>query len=296
MLTQPAQLTVMSEVKFACPVCGQHITCDASKSATHMACPTCYRELVVPHASAAPGKLVLTATEVQARPVAINPALAGAVPAAARNSPLPGVLLVAFLLTVGAAAFVFRERIFRPASLANSTNVPAPPEVATVPHPTLKLAPADADSRWTQNLAAVRIEDSPANGRVHGYSFAPDRATITGGALNLRQGSGWPADLSVTINLAAARSEDLAGKVITVASNRPVAPRITLRWKESPERVVTETLHGGYILRLEFGAVTNRTLAGRLYLATADAEKSFVSGAFRAEIRPPGPARNRGAP
>ena len=38
----------MSEFKFACPVCGQHITVDSRASGSQLDCPTCFRKLVVP--------------------------------------------------------------------------------------------------------------------------------------------------------------------------------------------------------------------------------------------------------
>ena len=38
----------MSEFKFACPVCGQHITVDSRASGSQLNCPTCFRKLVVP--------------------------------------------------------------------------------------------------------------------------------------------------------------------------------------------------------------------------------------------------------
>jgi len=138
----------------------------------------------------------------------------------------------------------------------------------------------------------VRIPASPASGRVHGYSFIADRATLARGSLTLRQGSGWPAELAVAITLAAARGEDLAGKVVTNLPNRRGSPPITLRWREPDGRMAAESLRAGYVLRLEFGSVHDRSIEGKLYLATADAEKSFVGGTFRAEIRPAAAPRN----
>src|ERR1043165_4171522 len=57
----PCRLRSMSEFKFACPVCGQHITCDARTSGSQMECPTCFRKLTVPQppATGSPN-LVLT--------------------------------------------------------------------------------------------------------------------------------------------------------------------------------------------------------------------------------------------
>src|SRR5512138_451636 len=52
----------MSEFKFACPVCGQHITADSSSSGTHLDCPTCFQKIVVPQAPIADSKLILSAS------------------------------------------------------------------------------------------------------------------------------------------------------------------------------------------------------------------------------------------
>ena len=58
-------LEAMSEFKFACPVCGQHITADSSTSGGQIECPTCFQKIVVPQA---PGvqdtKFILSATQV----------------------------------------------------------------------------------------------------------------------------------------------------------------------------------------------------------------------------------------
>ena len=40
----------MSEFKYACPVCGQHIKCDSSQSGTTMECPTCFQKIIAPQA------------------------------------------------------------------------------------------------------------------------------------------------------------------------------------------------------------------------------------------------------
>src|SRR5947209_12789471 len=38
----------MTEFKFACPVCGQHITADLRTSGRQLECPTCFQKIVVP--------------------------------------------------------------------------------------------------------------------------------------------------------------------------------------------------------------------------------------------------------
>src|SRR5712672_2412427 len=55
----------MSEFKFACPVCGQHITADSSTSGGQLECPTCFRKIVVPQApTAGDSKFIISAAQV----------------------------------------------------------------------------------------------------------------------------------------------------------------------------------------------------------------------------------------
>ena len=55
----------MSEFKFACPVCGQHITVDSRASGSQLDCPTCFRKLVVPPPPVSTdSKWIVTTSEV----------------------------------------------------------------------------------------------------------------------------------------------------------------------------------------------------------------------------------------
>jgi hypothetical protein len=77
----------MSDIKFSCPQCGQHISCDAPWSGHQIQCPACQGSLVVPRiqtppaatepvaTSPAPGRPKLSAGSTQvARPTAPGPA------------------------------------------------------------------------------------------------------------------------------------------------------------------------------------------------------------------------------
>lgn len=44
----------MSDVKFSCPACSQHIRCDASLGGTQVECPACRAPMIVPGAGAVP--------------------------------------------------------------------------------------------------------------------------------------------------------------------------------------------------------------------------------------------------
>src|ERR1043166_7129891 len=100
----------MSEFKFACPVCGQHIECDSTKSGSPMECPTCFRKIVVPQApTGADPKLLLTAAQVQSRPLTRVPAgwkLPGRRGASRRATRVFGLALVGLACAAAGAVFV----------------------------------------------------------------------------------------------------------------------------------------------------------------------------------------------
>src|ERR1039457_7177845 len=60
----------MSEFKYACPVCGQHIQCDSTQSGTVMECPTCFQKITAPQAPKTDDpKFIITGTKVGERPI-----------------------------------------------------------------------------------------------------------------------------------------------------------------------------------------------------------------------------------
>jgi hypothetical protein len=58
-------MTTISELKFACPVCQQHIACDPGLGGLQMDCPTCLAKIIIPKAPmGATTKLILCARQV----------------------------------------------------------------------------------------------------------------------------------------------------------------------------------------------------------------------------------------
>ncbi|MGC3960832.1 MAG: hypothetical protein QM813_23740 [Verrucomicrobiota bacterium] len=282
----------MSEFKFACPVCGQHITCDSESAGTQMGCPTCFRKLVVPQAPSPGAKsFVLTAALVQERPAtSLENGKSGTpvAPAPAKRFPVAAIAVGVLLCGAAAGATVF----FLVKQGKSSSPKPDEPDsakiVATNAPPKLVLLPPPATAtNWTLNLAEARIPDAPAQGVVRGFGFKLERAVIQGGKLDLRQGPKWPPDVGVSIHLFADRAEDLAGKVVVLESARTNSPRVFLRWKNDQDQAQTKEYRKGYAARVEFGSVTNNHLAGKIYLATPDDTKSYAAGTFSAEIRKP---------
>ncbi len=277
----------MSEFKYACPVCGQHMKCDSSQSGTVMECPTCFQKITAPQAPATDDpKFIITGTKVGERPIPAAVADAGAAPAPApqEHSSLPAILFIVLLCTAAMALFAFHGRIFKSAGGlgASGTSQPQPPVRPPPPPKPVVVAPPANDASWMLELAAATIPDSTVGGRIHGRDFICERAILQGGTLTLRGAT----DLGATINFGGVLPEALAGQSINVATNADKAARVVLRWKEG-NLSLRENFTNGYALRIEFGQFASNRMPGKVYLCTPDTEKSYISGNFDAEIRKP---------
>lgn len=273
----------MSEFKFACPVCGQHITADSSTSGGQIECPTCFRKIVVPQApSSADSKFILSASQV-AKPRPTSAALAPlpeiARPSLARRAiPVIAALLV-LLGVAGAALYAFRGQVFK--SLHSQT-----PALA-------KLPPALA---WSLDLQRATFPETNATGRIHGQSFTPDRASLEGGLLSFRTGKAWPPELGLTLLLPGRRPEDFAGRTVDITAGQPPpVPRVIIRWKDDQQQPAKQEIASGYALKLTFGQPANGRLPGQIYLCLPDETKSVLAGAFDATLRKPKPPRPKGS-
>ncbi len=285
----------MSEFKFACPVCGQHITADSSNSGTQLECPTCFRKIVIPQAPAAgESKLILSAAQVSGPRPTSAPGDLGAVRPSSRGS-LAGILGGVVLLLIGLAAaggiYHFRDRLFR-----NSMSTADPETNTSMLAATTALArtvyPVPTNITWTLELTNTAIPDSRAAGSIRGMGFYCERAYLTGGHLLLRQGKGKTSDLALSIYFAAQQGEELSGKNFWIPTNRiPPVPKVVLRWKDDQDQSRNQTIAGGYALKVFFGQTNNGRIPGKLYIALPDNDNSFVAGLFEAEIRKPPPPK-----
>ena len=278
----------MSEFKYACPVCGQHIKCDSSQSGTVMECPTCLQKITAPPAPVGDQKFIVSGKKVGDRPTVLLPSGAAAPRAPLRTGfPLAALALVAGLLVaVGAGILIFRGKLFPagkvpPGSALQSTNNVTADYGVVAPHAN--------DMNWLLNLATANFPDTEAAGRIHGQDFLAVHAVLQSGTLILREDAKGPVQFGLVINLSGVAAEVLAGKTINIATNAPLAARVTLHWVAAgqPEKESYET---AYALRLEFGILANDHMAGRLYFCAPDDGKSYVAGNFVAEVRKPKPA------
>jgi hypothetical protein len=283
----------MSEFKFACPVCGQHITADSSTSGGQLECPTCFQKIVVPQApESGNNKFILSAAQV-AKPRPTSDATAsqlGPLGSSARRTSLAAVVAwLGLLCAAGAAAFYFRVQIIK---FVRAPALPATNPVAS--QPTAPVAPATVhpvptNFAWTLELANAVIPDTPVAGKIHDNAFAYDRAGLVGGLLLIGQGTAPPYDLGFGVGLAARQSEELSGKTFEITPDQTNAPRLGWRWKNDQQQPVTRIISNGYLLKLTFGQVSNGRMPGKVYVCLPDQEKSFAAGTFEAEIRQPPP-------
>jgi len=281
----------MSEFKFACPVCGQHLTADSSTSGRQIECPTCFQKIVVPQApGSADTKLLVSAAQVaKPRPASSDaePSLAPMQPSSRRNS-IPGLIaLLVVLGAAGAAVFHFRDPLLAalrrlvPARTNTVVSQPAAPAPLNPTHP------IPTNFSWTLELTNAVIPATPVAGEIHGSGFACEKAVLHGGLLLFGQGTAPAWDLGFGVDLVARQSEELSGRTIEIAPDQTNAPRVGWRWKNDQQQPATQIISNGYLLKVAFGQATQGYLPGRIYICLPDADKSFAAGTFDAEIKKP---------
>jgi DNA-directed RNA polymerase subunit RPC12/RpoP len=277
----------MSEFKFACPVCGQHITADSDDTGSPMECPTCFRKIVVPQApSSSDPRLILSAAEAgKPRPTQASdtPQLEPPQRTPVRTSTRVALMVLVVLLCAGGATlFVFWGNIF------HSNGKHPAPGGGPAADPLAALSSTN-NVTWSLDLTDATFPDTLAAGRIHGQGFACQKAILHGGILTLRQSRSDLPDVRVFLYLRPMYAEELRGKSMNVTTNDTAPTRVGIRWNDGREK--TETFTNGYALKLEFGEPAERRLPGKIYLCLPDEAKSRVAGTFNAEIRDRPPQR-----
>jgi hypothetical protein len=306
----------MSEFKFACPICGQHITADSSTSGGQLTCPTCFRKIVVPQAPASgESKFVLSAAEVsKPRPTSASGSPIQVSDPSEKKTAIPiiAIALVALLAVAGGGVYFFRDKIFKKppeqqASTTSNTKSNAPGKKKAPPAPRVTY-PIPTNITWSLELTNADLPEATAVGKIHGGGFFCERAILQGVAakdaktpghcdLNLRQGKSGPPDLGITVQLFAQQGEELSGKTIEISADRPPPiPKVILRWKDDQDKAVNHTVNDGYALKLVFGDAANGRIPGKIYIAVPDDAKSVIAGTFNAEVRKPAPPKAKQPP
>jgi DNA-directed RNA polymerase subunit RPC12/RpoP len=280
----------MSEFKYACPICGQHMMCDESQAGSVMDCPTCFQKIVAPQAPAPGSKFVLTGSKFSEKKITA-PVQDSSIIEPPKKFPAALVIGLILGFMAATAAAIYWATIIHPRKVTPE-NPPAQTNATPVAKPAPKpapVAPPASDVNWSLNLDDVtNLPDTKVAGRIHGQDFIAERVYLQNGILTLRVGTKGPMEFGCTVNFGGALAEALAGQVINVSSNADTAARVTLRWKND-EGSGKDNYDSGYAMRLEFGTLANNKLPGKIYLCTPDDEKSYLLGSFNADARKPKP-------
>lgn len=299
----------MSEFKFACPVCGQHMKCDVSDAGSVMECPTCFQKIVAPQAPTADSKFILAGTKLSEKVVSVrgyDPATtAGAPPE--KDFPIKNFIIVlAVCLVAGALLFIIHinkkpvqpiappplppPKMVVPPKVTVPTNVAVPPKPVVVTNAAPKppaVAPRASDKYWTLALDSEKTPGATVVGRIHGLDFMVEKGTYQNGELILRAGTNGPVEFGARINFGVL-PDALTNKTVNVSTSVDKAAVAVLLWKENGV-AQKEIFKAGYALRLEDGAIAKNIFTGKIYLCTPDAEKSYLMGKFYAYIVKPKP-------
>jgi hypothetical protein len=285
----------MSEFKFACPICGQHITADSRDTGSQIPCPTCYREIVVPPApTLADPKFVISASEAnKPRPTATIPPPETIQPVSQKTLIPPALIILLVLACAsGATLFLLRGKIFHGKPRVEETSAESDDSKTEAS----VQSEYTGTNRWTLDLASVEFPDAPVSGSVHHRAFDLDRATLNVSNLTLRVGTKGNVELGVNVVFFNRQAEELSGKSAEVKPTDPTAPRVVVHWMEAERK--SQIFHNGYAMKVEFGTISNNIIPGKIFLCLPDGGESWVAGTFRAEVRKTSTSKGRapGAP
>lgn len=267
-------VTGMSEFKFACPVCGQHMAADSASTGMQIECPTCFQAIIVPRAPNSQSKYLLSATQaIKPQPSKPFPPQPIPVPARARNRRVPVLAVILGTLGISALAFFLLSGEFVWNTRQNAE-------------------PANGgNGLWNLDLSGAKIPERPARGRMRGEPFVCDHASFQRGMLALRSGTG-SNSVVLTISFFLRDAGRPNERSLDIATNQPGSPRVTLHWIENG-LPMTQTFMGGYAMKLDLGNPGSGSLPFGIYLCLPDARHSLVAGRFNADIRNPPPPRGR---
>jgi hypothetical protein len=116
-------MTTKREFKFACPVCHQHIVCDAEAAGSQIECPTCFKQIVVPEApSGATPKLILRGTQPKATPSRLATRIKPVPQPLAAHTSLTTLAAISTLIALGAAMVFNHLKVFKQADRESPVN------------------------------------------------------------------------------------------------------------------------------------------------------------------------------
>lgn len=270
----------MSDFKFSCPQCGQHLSGDSEWGGRQIQCPGCQATINVPRsASASPPLPPVIASVPRGSAPSTSPRIRGAGPWLWIGLGAGALVLLALVAVIAALVLPALSK-----AKARARAVQKQQERA-------QRAQADdmraAETAVTTELASVIIADAPASGTLRGQPFRVEAAELNDVNLLLKQGTDFFPDASLRLFLFQKSGEALDGRTITVGpkEHRGIRPHIHVSRKDSERGVPrTEIVSSGYTLRLEFGERQDGKLPGRIYLELGERHATKVTGTFEAKI------------
>ncbi len=159
----------------------------------------------------------------------------------------------------------------------------APAEEPAEPMP---AKPARMLTAWTMNIPNAGIPDEPVTGTVNNIEFKLDSAVIENGVLILRKGSAKHPVLVVEVHNIQQPGEALDGKKFELPNVSGFnTPKVVMKWEDAAKlRMPMRLFDNSFAIKLEFGRMEEGKIHGRVFISVPDGRKSFVTGAFDAEV------------
>ena len=139
---------------------------------------------------------------------------------------------------------------------------------------------------WTMNILNASIPDETVAGQINGVKFTTEAAKVENGVLILRQGGVKYPDLIVEVHNIQRAGELLDGKKYELPVVSGVAtPSVILKWQDPKKlRMPTRPFYNNFAIKLEFEKMVDGRIRGKVFIAVPDGRKSYISGAFDAEV------------
>jgi hypothetical protein len=208
----------MSEFKFACPVCGQHMNCDSSHAGSVMECPTCFQKITAPQTTATgEQKFILTGTKFAGKKISAPPA--GTTGQTRAKLPMfPFWIVIVIVVVLAAAGGIFFLNGKCPNEIARSV-MPAAPVLSSA-WQTADIGTVGLAGAMSQADGVATLSGSGADiwQRADGFQFVFQAlngdGTLAVQVLNIQNTDEW-AKAGVMI-----RETANAGSVFALASLR----------------------------------------------------------------------------
>ncbi len=274
----------MSEFKYACPVCGQHMSCDSSQSGSVMECPTCFQKITVPQAPAAGDqKFILTGSKVSEKKYSL-PKDVGSGVTVEKKSPVTAFLSILLILAATAAGVFFYIKQ-HPAG-QKSKHKPATAIAAALTWQTGDIGAVGVGGSMSQSNDVFTINGGgadiwhQADGFYYVYQTLDGDGSLTAEVLNLKNTDEW-AKAGVMI-----RESTNASSAFVLASQRADGQAQSIWRNAAGQEAQASELSGGPGFPKWVKMVRNGNRFSAYFKATADDDWTQMGATQTVEMSP----------